>query len=1113
MIRLRQGLRLLVTSFLQTLTFLAAAHAATETLFLEQPSIAGDRIAFVYAGDIWTARRDGSQPQRLTSHPATENDPSLSPDGQWVAFSAGYNGNADVYIVPSEGGQPRRLTWHPYEDSVRGWTPDGKSVLFTSNREVMTRGGQQIFAVSIDGGLPTAMPMPQASDVSFSPDGRRVAYQLFTPAQWGTSGWDRYRGGRTPPIWIFDLTAHGIEKIPHDRVNDTDPMWVGSAVYFLSDRAGRVNLFMYDTASHAVTQLTHHDDWDIESAAATNDAIIYDLGGRLHLFDIAPKKERALTLALRPDLPQLHPQWKDASRGITTGVLSPKGARAAFSTRGDIFTVPLKHGDARNLTRSTGANDRDPLWSPDGQKVAWVSDETDRFELIIAAQDGTGERRRISLGDGVYYFLKAWSPDGESILYEDAHLNLYLIDLDSGSTRKLDTNTRRLFGRGFDSTFSPDGRWVAYVRALPNYLRALFLHDLGKKTSHQVTDGMAEVSAPAFSRDGKYLYVAASTNFGNSTVGLDMSTQDRPVRSGLYAFVLAADGNSPLPPQSDEEEAKKDDKKGESGKSDAAAKDSESKTSDKDTKEKKPEPTKIDLEGLADRMVALPVPEKNYGNLRVAEDGSLFYLDQTQAGAMRSAPGSEEEAVHILKRFDFKERKEETFLEEVAAFDVGSGGTKLLVRGPKQAWSVIETAKKPSGRGDAVSTSNLKVQVDPRAEWAHIFHDAWRMEKEYFYAETMHGLDWRAVEKKYAPFVQQIGRREDLNSLIIDMIAELQVGHNRISGGDLYRADVAPIGLLGADYELTKGRYRIRRLLKGAPWNPFDSAPLAVPGLGVKEGDYVLAVDGRELSDDDNIFSFFEGTVGKQVRLTVASSPDLKAGRDITVVPIANDQSLRLWTWIEQNRRKVSEATGGRVGYIYLPNTGDGGFTYFNRYFFSQVDKEALIIDERFNGGGQAANYITETLGRPWLSGWKDRDGMFFTTPAGVVTGPKVMLINESSGSGGDYLPWSFRHLGLGRLIGTRTWGGLIGISANPRLIDGGNLTVPYFRFFDPEGRWSIENEGVPPDIEVEQTPKEVIAGHDPQLERGIAEILSRLKEYRPVIPKTPPPLPTQVGK
>ena len=1101
-----------------------AAPVAAETLMLEQPSISGDRIAFVYAGDIWTARRDGSEPRRLTSNQATENDPSLSPDGRWVAFSAGYNGNADVYIVPVEGGQPKRLTWHPYEDQVRGWTPDGKSVLFATNREVMTRGGQQIFSVSIDGGLEKSLPMPAAVDLSFSSDGRRVAYMPFTPAQWGTSGWDRYRGGRTPPIWLFDLSGHGVEKIPHDRVNDTDPMWVGATVYFLSDRAGRVNLFAYDTSSRAVTQLTHDDTWDIESAAATGDAIIFDRGGRLNLFDLREKRERPLNITLTPDLPQLSPQWKDASRSITSGVLSPQGARAAFSARGDIFTVPLKHGDTRNLTRSVGANDRDPLWSPDGQKVAWVSDDKDRFELIVAAQDGSGERKRINLGDGIYYFLTAWSPDGSSILYEDAHLNLYLVDLEGGASRRIDSTTRRLFGRGFESVFSPDGKWVAYVRALPNYLRALYLHDVKNKVSHQVTDGMAEVSAPAFSRDGKYLYVAASTNFGNSTVGLDMSTQDRPVRSGLYAFVLAADGNTPLPPESDEEEAKKDDEK--DGAKDAAgskdgAKDKSSKGDDAkgsskkdDGKDaKKTEPTKIDLEGLAGRMVALPIAEKNYGNLRVAADGSLFYLDQTQAGASREAPGSEGDAVHILKKFDFKERKEETWLEEVASFEVGSGGKKLLIRGPKQGWSVVETEKKPTGRGDAVSTANMKTKADPKAEWAHIFHDAWRMEKEYFYAQNMHGLDWRAVEKKYEPLVQHLGRREDLNALIIDMIAELQVGHNRISGGDLYRPDTAPIGLLGADYEIAGGRYRIRRLLKGAPWNPFDSAPLAVPGLRLKEGDYILAVDGRELSGDDNIFSFFEGTVGKQVRLTVGSGTDLKAGRDITVVPIASDQSLRLWTWIEDNRRKVSEATDGRVGYIYLPNTGDAGFTYFNRYFFSQVDKEALIVDERFNGGGQAANYITETLSRPWLSGWMDRDGLFFSTPAGVVTGPKVMLINESSGSGGDYLPWSFRHVGLGPLIGTRTWGGLIGISANPPLIDGGNLTVPYFRYFDPSGRWSIENEGVPPDIEVEQSPKDVIAGHDPQLERGIAEVLERLKSYRPVIPKTPPPVPTQVGR
>ncbi len=1101
-----------------------AAPAGAETLMLEDPSAAAGRLACVYAGDIWMAGLDGSSPSRLTSHPATESQPALSPDGRWVAFSAQYHGNADVYVVPTEGGPPKRLTWHPSNDVVRGWTPDGKSVFFMTNREVMSRGGDQLFAVALAGGLPRALPMPQAADGAFSPDGKRIAYQVFTAAQYGPSGWDRYRGGRTPPIWIFDMSSHAIERIPHDRVNDTDPIWVGDTVYFLSDRSGRVNVFAYDTGRRTVTQLTRHDDWDVEGLTATSEAVIYGSAGRLYRLDLGRGEGRPLPIALKADLPQLQTQWKDASKMITGSGLSRTGARAVFAARGDIFTVPLEHGDTRNLTRSSGIHDRDPLWSPDGLRVAWASDENDRFELIIADQSGSGERRRIPLGDDTYYFLKAWSPDSASILYEDAHLGLHLLDVEKGSHRLVDTSTRRLFGRSFEASFSPDGRWVAYVRALPNYLRSLFLHDIGSGKSHQVTDGLAEISSPVFSGDGKYLYIAASTNFGNRTVGLDMSTQDRPVRSGLYAVVLAADGISPLPPESDEEkpDAKKEDgSKAEGEKSQKAEGDDDGSKAAKEDDSgagdgsdgKKPVEVKVSLEELDRRIVALPLAEKDYGNLRVGKDGSLFYLDRRQAGASNDPPGSEEEAVHSLMRFDFKERKEEIFLEAVAGFEMSGDGTKMLVQGPRQGWSVAGTDKKPSGRGEAVKLEGLRTRVDPRAEWEHIFHDAWRMERDYFYAPNMHGLDWAGVEKKYAPLVSHLGRREDLNSIIIDMIAELQVGHNRVFTGDVHRPEPVPVGLLGADYEIHDGKYRIRRLLTAESWNPFVQAPLAVPGLGIAVGDYILAVDSRELTAKDNIFSFFENTVGKQVVLRVSPGSDPDKGWDVTVVPIAEDRELRLRNWVEQNRRRVEEATDGRVGYVYLPNTAGDGFDYFNRYFFSQVDREAFVIDERFNGGGQAANYITETLGRPWLSSWKDRDGLLFTTPAGVVTGPKVMLINESSGSGGDFLPWSFRHLGLGPLIGTRTWGGLIGISANPLFIDGGRLTVPYFRFLDPAGKWSIENEGVPPDIAVEQIPAEVIEGKDPQLERAITEVLTALKGYASPIPKEPPPLPTELGR
>lgn len=1107
--------------FLAVFLALAAQSAplSAETLMLEQPSVAGDRIAFVYAGDIWVADRDGSNTRRLTSSPATENAPALSPDGEWVAYSANYNGNTDVYVVNAKGGQPKRLTYHPGGDTVRGWTPDGTGILFRTSREVMAQRGEQLYTVSRDGGFPASLPMPQAFDGSFSSDGARLAYQVIRPAYFGGSGWKRYRGGMSPAIWIFDMTGHEVEKIPHDRVNDTNPMWVGDKVYFLSDRAGKVNIFAYDVTAKTLNQVTNHDVWDIKSAAATTGAIVYEAGGRLYELDLAGTsnggKGNPLSITLRADLPQLVPQWKDASQAIAGAALSRGGARALFAARGDIFTVPAKKGDIRNLTKSDGTNDRDPLWSPDGQQIAWLTDDSGVFELIIRDQSGSGEGRRIKLGDGIYYFLGGWSPDGETIFYSDPHLNLYVLDIGSGRSTLIDTDTRRSFVTAPETSFSSDGRWLAYTRSLDNYMNALFLYDLKEGVAHQVTGGMAHVGSPAFSLDGKYLYITASTNFGPSTVGLDMSSQERPVRRGIYAIVLAADGATPLPPESDEEEPSdaadgEDEKKAASGGWPGSGRNDK----DRDTGigEKIPV-THIDLDGLADRMVALPLAERDYTGLSVAKGGNLFYLEMRQPGVTNEPPGSERNAVHALKRFDFEKRKEETFLDAVAGFTISSDGSKILVSGPDQSWSIIDTDEKPKVNGKPLNLSEMKAFVDPRREWRHIFNDVWKMEKEYFYAPGMHGLDWAAVRDKYEPLIEHVARREDLTTLLVDMIAEMQVGHNRTGGGDLQKEKPVPVGLLGADYEIVNDRYRIKRIFTGEKWNPFLNAPLAVPGLGVSDGDYILAVNHRALTGADNIHAFLDRAVGKQTIVTVGSGPDMEDGRDITVIPIASDRRLRLWSWVEANRRRVSDATDGRVGYIYLPNTGGSGFSFFNRYYFSQVDKEALIIDERFNGGGQAANYITEVLGRPYLSSWKDRDGLISTTPGGVVPGPKVMLINEYAGSGGDFLPWSFRYTGLGPLIGKRTWGGLIGISVNPRLIDGGVLTVPFFRYFDPDGNWTIENQGVAPDIEVEQTPKAVIAGHDPQLERGIEEILKALTTYEPVRLLTSPPDPTELGK
>ena len=1087
-----RSVALVAAAFCAGLTLSAAA----ETRFLQQPDASAEHLVFVYAGDLWLADRDGTDPRRLTSDPASESEPHFSPGGRFVAFTANYNGNDDVYVIPVDGGPAKRLTYHPGDDIVRGWSPGGE-VLFLSGRNVNRRRGERLYTVSLEGGLPEPVILPQAFDGAYAPDGGRIAYQLFRPAQSGASGWKRHRGGTTPPIRIFDFDSQEVETIPHERVNDTYPMWVGDSVYFLSDRDGLVNLYAYGP-DQTLRRLTDQEVWDIDTANAGPGVIAFEAGGRVHLYDIAAGTTRRLEIDLAFDAPAAQIAWKDASKTVTAQAISPSGLRVAFAARGDIFTVPADKGDTRNLTDTDGVKETSVLWSPEGDRLAWLSDPGDGVTLMIADQRGLETPREIALEQGPYFELRAFSPDGRYLAYEDNHLNLYLLDLEDESRARIATHAYRSGGSDFAPAFSPDSRWLAFTERQPNYFGRLKVHNLETGATRALPDDIAAASSPVFSRDGAYLFFAASTNYGPRTVGLDMTSQERPIRRGLYAFVLAADGATPLPPETgDEEAAEKPDETGDNAEEAADA----------------PAETRIDFERIRERLVALPVAERDYAALSVAKDGSLFYLDRRQPGVTNEPPNRRDPAVHTLHRFDFGERAEKTILEEqVGAYTMSAKGTHILLRGKKGQWQLRETAA-PEKDPKSLDLSSMRLRVDPRAEWRHIFADVWRMETEFFYAETMHGLDWQGIREQYEPLLDHIASRADLNTLLIEMIGEMEVGHNRLFGGDAYSPDSVKVGLLGADYELANGRYRVARVYGGEQWTPFTDGPLSVPGHGVAAGEYILAIDGAPLTAADNIHARLEGKAGKQVILTVNGTPERDGARHVTVTPVDDDDALRLWHWIEDNRRKVAEATGGRVGYIYLPNTAGDGYAFFNRYFFGQVDKEGLVIDERFNGGGQAANYIVEILSRPYLASWKDRDGRLFTTPAGIMKGPKAMLINQYAGSGGDFLPWSFRRLELGPLIGTRTWGGLIGIAANPPLIDGGFLSVPFFRFITPDGEWRVENEGVPPDIAVRQEPKAVISGGDPQLERAIAEVLEALEDDESPIIREAPPLPTEPGK
>ncbi len=1108
----------------------AAAPAPAVTMLLREPAVSARHLAFVYGGDLWIANRDGSQPRRLAGHAAPEFAPRFSPDGQWIAFSASYDGNTDVHVVAVTGGQPRRLTWHPAADQVTGWSADGQRVLFASNREVLNNRSKQLFEVALTGGFEHKVMEAVAYEGVWSPDGKRLAYRPYQAAYVGPSGWRQSRGGTTPPLWILDPKGKSWEQIPHVNATDRNPIWMGDEVVFISDRNdGAANLFAFHTKTKALRQLTRETVWDVRSADGVDGRIVYEAGGQLKEIGLEGGTARILSIALNESGAEARVQWKDAAKTITSAALSATGKRVVVSARGEVFTVPVKDGVVRNLTQTSGVREKDALWSPDGQQVAYVSDEPGmRHQVVIRDQLGDQAdkpTRKMLLPETGYYTLLAWSPDGARLVLQDNHLNLYQLPLtgaQSGKLAKVDTSQRR---NSFDTSFSPDGRYLAYTVVGRNFFSQIRVVDFQTGQQHTLTDGLSHANLPAFSTKGDVLFFAASINSGPAQVGLDMSTQERALRMGLYAAVLRADGKSPLEPKAGDEDAKeaKDTKGGKDAKdakdgtpgdgakesSEAASKDGAKKDDGKDVKPKA-KPVRIDFSGLKDRIVGLPVATARYDDLGVADDGALFYIERKQPGVSIDAEGGNGRKGDLY-RFDFEEKKAKLVKPQVEDYGLSPDGKKLLLNFGGGRLEIADAREKVDTK--SIDLSGLRTRIDPRAEWRQIFDETWWMEKEFFYDPKLHGLDWQGVYQRYVPLVAGVQRREDLNDLLVEMIGELQVGHNRVGGGDVQQEAKVAVGLLGADFSFENGKYRIKKIFKGDRWDPYLKAPLAAPGLGVKEGDYLLAVNGQPVDEAHNLYQQLENTVGKQVQLTVAPAASGQGARRVTVEPIATEGRLRQWAWIDHNREEVDRLSGGRIAYVYMPDTAGPGFQHFNRMFFAQVDKPGLIVDDRRNGGGQAANYVTELLNRAYLGSWKDRDGLVYDTPAGAIYGPKAMLIDQDAGSGGDFMPYAFKRTGLGPLIGKRTWGGLIGISANPNLIDGGFLVVPFFRFFTPEGEWRIENEGVSPDIDVDLDPVAVNAGRDVQLEAAVANVMERLKTWTPVQRTTAPAMPTQLGK
>lgn len=1056
-----------------------------DTRMLSQPAISKEHIAFIYAGDLWVAGIDGKNVRRLTADEGLEASPAFSPDGSLVAFTAQYDGNPDVYVVPVTGGVPTRLTWHPGPDIVQGFTPDGSAVMFTSPRAVFTGRYTQLFTVPVKGGIEEPLKLPNASKAIYSPDGSRLAYNPLSEA---FTQWKHYRGGLNSTIWMYKFSDNSAEKLPQpeSRANDVDPMWIGDNVYFRSDRNGEFNLFSYNSKTKAIKQLTDFKDFPIMGASCGSGQIIYEQAGYLHLFDPKSSKSTKLTIGVAADLVETRPRFVKGGRYIRNAAISPTGARALFEFRGEIVTVPAEKGDARNLTNTAGANERSPIWSPDGKSIAYFSDESGEYELYIRNQDGKGDVRRVKVSGAGFYDVPVWSPDSQKISYADNSWSLYWLDLKTGVSKKIASEYQYGPARAktINHVWSPDSKWVAYTTNTKAFLQAAHAYSIEQDKSYQITDGLSEVSEPVFDESGKYLYLFGSTDAGPAKDWFAMSNADIRVTQSLYLVVLRNNLPNPLAKESDEEKGlQKDEKPKEPPQKPAA------------------EPFSIDFDGIANRILSIPLPPGNYHDLEAGAAGQLYYID-SPSDDNGFGGGPERSALHL---YDLNKRKDEVFIPGVRDYVVSADKKKILYTG-NNTWLIVSVLPKPQPGQGRINVDDIEVRIDPRAEWTEIFNDAWRINRDYFYATNMHGVDWNAARQKYAAFLPHLATRNDLNRVIQWMCSELAVGHHRVGGGDfLYQAKNVPGGLLGADYSIENGRYRFKKVYGGLNWNPQLRSPLTEPGVNIKAGEYLLAVRGLDLKPPQNVYSLFENTSGKIIDITVGPNPDGSGSRTVQVVPVANESALRNRDWVEGNLKKVDEATGGRVAYVYVPNTTTLGHTYFKRYFFPQSYKDAIIVDERFNGGGQAADYYIDILRRPQASYWAMRYGADLKNPNAAIQGPKVMLIDETAGSGGDYLPWMWRKFSLGKLVGKRTWGGLVGILGFPVLMDGGVVTAPNFAVWTPEEGWVVENVGVPPDIEVEQMPADVINGHDPQLEKAIQVVMEELKKNPPKQPQRPP--------
>jgi len=1105
---------LLLTSLVTVPAGITAENEPAESRLLRFPALSKDYIAFVNGGDIWIAPRAGGLARHLTSDPGLEWFPRFSPDGKWIAFIGQYDGNRDVYLIPSEGGVPKRLTWwidvgSPSErqgpnNLVLGWTPDGKRVLFRSRHLSWEDRAGRLFTVSAEGGFPEQVGVPEGGFATYSPDGKKLFYnRIFRDFR----TWKRYRGGMTQSLWIYDLPANKLEQITQNDNTSRDPMWIGDTLYFNSDRDRTFNLFSSDTSGKNVKKLTQFTDYDVRWASAGPGGIVFENGGYVYLYDIASGKNAKVSIQVPSERRAVRAEFKKVNDLIEDASLSPEGKRVAFVARGDLFSVPAEKGTTRILAASSNSHERLPAWSPDGKWIAYVSDQTGEDEIWRVPQDGKGPQERLTTNGHCRLFGPAWSPDTKKIAFADKDLKVFVLDV---ASKKVTQADQAKYGEVTRYSWSPDSRWLTYHKTDFQGFHQVFIYSLDSGKVTRATSEIIDSYSPVFDPEGKYLYFLSDRDLNAELGAFDFSyVYSSPTK--VYALTLRKDLPSLFAPESDEVGSdKKKDEEPDKSDTDSGKDDKEkgkSKDSAKDGKKnekKAPEPVKIDLDGIENRISVFPMEPGNYGQLS-ANQSAVFFM----AGGPALLTGGGDGAGK-LHAFDLEKRKDGVLLEGVNGYDLSPDGTKLgYLAG--ETFGIIDAKpgqeKVKVGDG-AVKTDGMQTLVDYAVEYQQMFDEAWRLERDFFYVPNMQGVDWPAMKKKYGVLVPYSAHRTDLTYTIGEMISELNIGHAYVGGGDAPKAKSVPIGQLGVDYTLEagSGRYKISRILQGQNWVDARRSPLTEPGIVAPEGSYILKVDGVELKAPTIPDALLVGKTAGTVTLTLNSKPTLDGAKDVTVKPLSDEADLRYYDQIERTRLKVDQLSGGKIGYVHIPNMGGDGLNEFVRQYYPQIRKQGLIVDDRNNGGGFVSEMILERLRRVLVGLGNARNTEAIGTyPTQVFYGPMVCLINHYSASDGDIFPYYFKKYGLGPLIGTRTWGGVVGIRGYSPLVDGGYVTRPEFGTYSLEDKWGIEGHGVDPDIEVDNLDNLVMQGKDPQLEKAIEIILAEIKKNPKSLPSAPP--------